>query len=735
MTLPASDITALVDGEHEDVFSVLGPHVVDLPSGRGIVVRAFLVDAESARVVPLGTGSAPRAMERLHPAGLFEAVFPDARELFPYRVEVIADGATVEIDDAYRFGSTLSDYDLHLLGEGTHENAADKLGAHPMVLDGVAGTTFAVWAPNARAVSVVGDFNRWDGRRHPMRRHPGNGIWEIFVPGAGEGVRYKFEIRSRSGEPLALKADPYAFAFEAETPRTAAIVTSLDTHRWRDAAWTSGRARRDPLHGPMSIYEVHLGSWRRVPEEGDRFLTYRELAERLGAYVRDMGFTHVELMPVMEHPFYGSWGYQVIGYFAPTRRYGTPAEFMAFVDELHRQGIGIILDWVPAHFPRDPHGLGYFDGTHLYEHADPRLREHADWGTLIFNYGRNEVANFLLGNGLFWLDRYHVDGLRVDAVASMIYLDYSRREGEWIPNEFGGRENLGALSFLRRLNEVAHRDRPGIVMAAEESTAWPMVSRPTYVGGLGFGGKWNMGWMHDVLDFMSRDPVHRKYHHDRLTFGMLYAWTENFILPLSHDEVVHGKGSLLQKMPGDDWQRFANLRALSGFMYGHPGKKLLFMGAEFGQSREWHHDRSLDWHLLDAGPYHRGMQELVRDLNRLHRTEPALHELDFDPAGFAWIDCSDWEQSVVSFVRRGREPEDVVVVACNFTPVPRFGYRVGVPGPAYYHELLNTDAAVYGGSNVGNEGGAWSTGTPWQGQPDSILVTLPPLGVLFLKPA
>jgi 1,4-alpha-glucan branching enzyme len=471
-----------------------------------------------------------------------------------------------------------------------------------------------------------------------------------------------------------------------------------------------------------------------VPEEGDRFLSYRELAERLGAYVRDMGFTHVELLPVMEHPFYGSWGYQVIGYFAPTRRYGTPDDFMTFVDELHRQGIGVILDWVPAHFPRDPHGLGYFDGTHLYEHADPRQREHADWGTLIFNYGRNEVANFLLGNALFWLDRYHVDGLRVDAVASMLYLDYSRHAGEWVPNEYGGRENLGALHFLRRLNEAAHRGRPGVVMAAEESTAWPMVSRPTYVGGLGFGLKWNMGWMHDVLDYLSRDPVHRKYHHDRLTFGMLYAWTENFVLPLSHDEVVHGKGSLLEKMPGDDWQRHANLRALYAFMYGHPGKKLLFMGAEFGQGREWHHDRSLDWHLLDAGPHHRGVQQLVRDLNRLHRTEPALHELDFDPAGFSWIDCSDWEQSVVSFVRRPRAAADCVIVVCNFTPVARRGYRVGVPRPGFYREVVNTDAGVYGGSNVGNDGGVWAEPTAWQGQPASVLLTLPPLGVLYLKP-
>ena len=735
MTLPAGEIKALVDGMHEDVFGVLGPHVIPLASGSGVVVRAFLPDADRVHVIPVGSSREPRAMERVHPAGLFEAVFADQSQAFGYRLRLTGgDGGTVVIDDPYRFPSTLSDYDRHLLAEGTHEHAADKLGAHPVVLDGVAGTTFAVWAPNARRVSVVGDFNRWDGRRHPMRGHPANGIWEIFVPGVDEGARYKFEIRSRSGEPLALKADPCAFAFEAETPRTAAVVTSLDHHRWRDAEWTRRRAHRPPHGSPMAIYEVHLGSWRRVPEQGDRMLTYGELAERLGAYVRDMGFTHVELLPVMEHPFYGSWGYQVIGYFAPTRRYGTPEEFMAFVDELHRQGIGVILDWVPAHFPRDPHGLAYFDGTHLYEHADPRLGEHTDWGTLIFNYGRHEVANFLLGNALFWLDRYHADGLRVDAVASMLYLDYSRRAGEWLPNAFGGRENLGALAFLRRLNEAAHRGRPGVVVAAEESTSWPMVSRPTYLGGLGFGFKWNMGWMHDVLDYMSREPIHRKYHHDRLTFGLLYAWTENFVLPLSHDEVVHGKGSLLAKMPGDEWQRFANLRALYGFMYGHPGKKLLFMGNEFGQSREWSHDRSLDWHLLEAGPYHRGVQSLVRDLNRLHRTEPALHELDFDPAGFAWIDCADWEQSVVSFVRRARDAADCVVVACNFTPVPRRAYRVGVPRPGFYRELVNTDAAVYGGGDVGNEGGVWAEPTPWQTQPHSILVTLPPLAVLFLKP-
>jgi 1,4-alpha-glucan branching enzyme len=735
LTLATWEIKALLQGEHENVFGVLGPHGVPTDDGPAVVVRALLPDVATARVIPLDSRRAAQDMAQHHPAGFFEAVFRGEAATFPYRLELRdAAGAVRVIEDPYRFPSTLSDYDRHLLAEGTHYLASDKLGAHPAVVDGVAGTVFAVWAPNARRISVVGDFNGWDGRWHPMRLHPSNGIWELFLPGVGEGERYKFEIRARSGEPIALKSDPFAFAFEPETPRTAAVVTSLDGYRWTDSVWHAEQAQRRPHESPMAIYEVHLGSWMRVPEEGNRFLTYQELGERLGAYARDMGFTHVELLPVMEHPFYGSWGYQVIGYFAPTRRHGTPQDFMAFVDSLHRQGIGVILDWVPAHFPRDPHGLVYFDGTHLYEHADVRLGEHADWGTLIFNYGRREVANFLLDNARFWLDRYHVDGLRVDAVASMLYLDYSRRPGEWIPNEFGGRENLEAVHFLRRLNELLYRRRPDVIVAAEESTSWPMVSRPTYLGGLGFGFKWNMGWMHDVLDYMSLDPVHRSYQHNRLTFGLMYAWTENFILPLSHDEVVHGKGSLLRKMPGDEWQRFANLRSLYGFMYGHPGKKLLFMGAELAQSDEWSHDRSLDWHLLDAGAFHRGVQNLVRDLNHLYRAERALHEQDCEPAGFQWIDGSDAQQSIVSFLRRAKNPFDVVVVACNFTPVPRHGYRIGVPRAGFYRELLNTDAAVYAGSNVGNVGGVASEAIAWQGQPHSIAVTLPPLGVLFLKP-
>jgi 1,4-alpha-glucan branching enzyme len=734
-SLPASDVEALVAGRHPDPFAVLGPHVCREDGATAVAIRAFLPGAIAAEVRPGEPGVAPREMERLHPDGIFEATFPRRAALFRYRLAVTdAPGRVREIEDPYRFPSTLSDFDRLLLGEGTHYQAYEKLGAHSTVLDGAPGVVFAAWAPNARRVSVVGDFNGWDGRRHPMRRHPGAGIWELFVPGLGEGSRYKFEILAQEGALLALKSDPFAFEFEVEEPRTASVVASLDGHPWDDGTWTAERARRNALDAPISIYEVHLGSWRRVPEEGNRFLTYRELGEALGDYVRDLGYTHVELLPIGEHPFYGSWGYQQIGAFAPTRRYGTAKDFMAFVDALHRRGIGVILDWVPAHFPRDPHGLVYFDGTHLYEHADPRRREQTDWGTLVFNYGRHEVANYLIGNALYWLGRYHLDGLRVDAVASMLYLDYSKQPGEWLPNRHGGNENLEAIAFIRQLNEVVYRYHPAAMTIAEESTSWPMVSRPTYVGGLGFGLKWNMGWMHDILDYMTHDPVHRKYHHNRLTFGLLYAWHENFVLPLSHDEMVHGKGSLHGKMPGDDWQKFAGLRALYGFMYGHPGKKHLFMGGEFGQTREWNHDASLDWHLLDRGPYHRGLQSLVRDLNRVYRAEPALHQVDFEPSGFQWMDCSDAEQSVVAFVRRARDPRDFVLVVCNFTPVPRRGYRVGVPAEGFYRELLNTDAAYYGGSNLGNAGGVRAERRPWTGRPWSLTLTLPPLGVVMLKP-
>jgi 1,4-alpha-glucan branching enzyme len=732
-TLSKATITAIVRGEHRDPFAVLGPHVLQRARQTGVAVRAFLPHADKVVVVP-GEANLPASpMTRVHPAGLFEAVFPDRVEAFAYQLDVQdAGGASHRWDDAYRFPSTLGDLDLHLLGEGTHYRPYEKLGAHLVTVDGVVGVRFAVWAPNARRVSVVGDWNAWDGRVHPMRLHPANGLWELFIPGLGVNTLYKYEVLSQTTGAV-LKTDPVAFAFEVATPPTASVVADLN-HAWDDAEWMAGRAARSSLDAPISIYEVHLGSWMRIPEEGNRALSYRELAERLGAYVTEMGYTHVEFMPVTEHPFYGSWGYQPIGLYAPTRRYGTPQDFMALVDSLHRRGIGVILDWVPAHFPNDPHGLTYFDGTHLYEHEDPRRREHPEWGTRIFNYGRNEVANYLIGSALFWLDKYHIDALRLDAVASMLYLDYARKAGEWLPNQYGGRENLEAASFLRRLNEAVYREYPGAVTIAEESTAWSQVSRPTYLGGLGFGYKWNMGWMHDLLDYMSKEPVHRKYHHNHLTFGLLYAWSENFILPLSHDEVVYGKGSLHRKMPGDDWQQFANLRAFYTFMYGHPGKKLLFMGGEFGQTNEWDHEASLDWHLLEMGPYHRGLQRLVQDLNGLYRTQPALHQVDFSPDGFQWIDCDDSDASVVSFLRRARDPEDFLVFVCNFTPVVREGYRIGVPRGGFYHERINTDGAIYGGSNVGNAGNVLAEPVPTHGQPQSLLLTLPPLATLVFRP-
>jgi 1,4-alpha-glucan branching enzyme len=628
--------------------------------------------------------------------------------------------------------SRFTDYDVYLLKQGSHTRLYEKLGAHFTGLDDVPGVYFAVWAPNAREVSVIGDFNDWDPRAHRLHAGPGDaGIWEGFIPGLQRGSLYKFHVHSRFGDFRIDKADPYAVYFEAPG-RTASVLWSLD-YEWGDGAWMQERGRRNALDAPISVYEVHLGSWRRVPDEGDRPLTYRELAERLPAYVADMGYTHVELLPVTEHPFYGSWGYQSTGYFAPTSRYGTPQDFMHLVDRLHQHGIGVILDWVPSHFPSDGHGLAYFDGTHLYEHADPRQGFHPEWNSYIFNYGRNEVRAFLLSSATFWLDRYHIDGLRVDAVASMLYLDYARREGEWIPNRYGGRENLEAIAFLQDLNRVSYGAHPDIQIIAEESTAWPGVTRPVYLGGLGFGLKWNMGWMHDTLDYFAADPVHRRYHHDRLTFSIWYAFTENFMLPLSHDEVVYGKRSLFGRMPGDDWQKAANLRALFAYMYAHPGKKLMFMGGEFGQGREWNHDASLDWHLLED-PRHEGIRRLARDVNRLYREEPALHRRDHDASGFQWIDCCDAEQSVVSFLRRAGGEEEVLVV-CNFTPVPRHNYRVGVPRPGYWRELLNSDARDYGGAGFGNLGGVASVPIPIHGQQHSISLTLPPLAVLYLKAA
>ena len=626
--------------------------------------------------------------------------------------------------------SVLSDQDVYLFNEGSHLRLYEKLGAQPAVVAGQAGTHFAVWAPDADSVSVIGDFNGWNRTTHPLRPHGGSGIWAAFVPGVGPGSTYKYHVVSRHAGYRADKADPFAFRAEVP-PRTGSMVWTLD-HDWTDAGWMAQRARRAALDAPVSIYEVHLGSWRRVPEDGNRSLTYLELAEQLPAYAAEMGFTHVELLPIMEHPFYGSWGYQTTGYFAPTSRYGTPQDLMVLVERLHQAGIGVLLDWVPSHFPTDEHGPGFFDGTHLYEHGDPRQGIHPDWNSFVFNYGRHEVRSFLLSSAMYWLDRYHADGLRVDAVASMLYLDYSRRAGEWIPNQYGGRENLDAITFLRRLNEEVYRNHPGAQTVAEESTAWPMVSRPTYVGGLGFGYKWDMGWMHDTLAYMARDPAHRKYHHNELTFRHLYAFSENFVLPLSHDEVVHGKGALLDKMPGDAWQKRANLRLLLGYQWTQPGKKLLFMGGELGQWREWNHDTSLDWHLLDD-PAHRGIQRWVRDLNTTYRAEPALYEGDCDPAGFQWIDANDADQSTLAYLRWSRSRREAVLVACNFTPLPRANRRLGVPWAGNWQEILNSDAPLYGGSGQGNLGGVATTPVAAHGQPQSLVVTLPPLSVVVFK--
>jgi 1,4-alpha-glucan branching enzyme len=632
-----------------------------------------------------------------------------------------------------RYGiSPLTDLDVYLLRQGNHFRLYEKLGAHVHVVDDTVGVSFAVWAPNARQVSLVGDFNDWDPDAHHLNaREDGSGIWEVFVPGLLQGTIYKYHIVSRYRDYRADKGDPFAFAWEAP-PGTASRVWDLD-YDWGDSEWMNRRAAANSLDAPWSIYEVHLGSWRRIPEEGDRPPGYRELAEWLPAYVSELGYTHVELLPVTEHPFYGSWGYQTTGYFAPTARYGNPGDFMHLVDSLHKNGIGVILDWVPSHLPDDLHGLRYFDGTCLFEHADPRRGYQPEWHSYVFNYGRPEVREFLISSAMFWLDKYHVDGLRVDAVASMLYLDYGRKEGEWIPNEHGGNEDLQAVSFLRGLNKAIYRDYPDVQTIAEESTAWPMVSRPVYLGGLGFGMKWNMGWMHDTLGYFSMDPIYRKYHHDQLTFSLWYGFTENFVLPFSHDEVVHGKSSLIGKMPGDDAQKFANLRALYGYMYGHPGKKLLFMGGEFAQWREWSHDRSLDWDLLQWAP-HRGIRNWLKDLNHLYRNESALFEQDFAQDGFEWIDCRNWEESTLSFIRKAKDGDDVMLVVCNFTPVARSGYRVGVPRGGWWREVLNSDAEVYGGSGHGNLGGVEAAPVGAHGRSHSVVLELPPLAVLFVKP-
>ncbi|MDH4248021.1 MAG: 1,4-alpha-glucan branching protein GlgB, partial [Deltaproteobacteria bacterium] len=681
-------ILSLVNSDCASPFGILGMHFE--PGQDRLIVRAFLPGMVGVDLVDKETGAILAPMVREHADGFFSVVVPHRKTPFAYQFQADTGVMKETLEDPYRFPPMFGELDAYYLAEGTHLDAHKKLGAHFVTLEGTKGVSFAVWAPNARRVSVVGDFNHWDGRRHPMRLHPGCGVWEIYIPGVCRGDNYKFEIRAQDGRILPLKSDPYAFRCE-HPPLTASIVEGLGNYTWGDAAWMAQRGASARIEAPISIYEVQLGSWRRVPEEGNRYLSYEELADTLVPYVKELGFTHIELLPVSEFPFNPSWGYQPINLFAPTSRFGSPDGFRAFVDRCHQEGIGVLLDWVAAHFPQDEHGLGYFDGTHLYEHSDPRKGRHSDWGTLIYNYGRREVGNFLIDNALFWLEEFHIDGLRVDAVSSMLYLDYSRKAGEWIPNEFGGNENLEAIAFLKRLNEVLYSRHGDIFTVAEESTAWPSVSRPTFMGGLGFGYKWNLGWMHDTLRYMGRDPLYRKHHSQDLTFGLLYAFNENFILPLSHDEVVHGKGSILGRIPGEKAQRVATLRAYLGLMFAYPGKKLQFMGNEFAQEREWNHDTSLDWHLL-ANPLHQGVQQVVRDLNRLYRELPALHELDNSPSGFTWLHFEDPDYNLFAFLRHGKAPGEETLVVCNFTPVDFQEYRVGVPRPGWYEELLNTDA-------------------------------------------
>ncbi len=722
--MTVAEIEAIVGGYHGDPFRILGPHRVEKPRGaQRWEVRAFLPQAESAEVA---LGDERVAMERNHPQGFFVARMDGDPRLYKLRAR-LPGGETVELEDPYRFPPLLSDFDLHLHGEGTHYETYDMLGSHLVACEGVPGVRFAVWAPNAEVVSVIGDFNAWDNRRHPMRLRTG-GIWEFFLPNLPEGANYKYHVRSRVRGYQEQKADPYATRSECP-PKTASVVWALNKHQWQDAGWMEARGKTDLLKKPMAAYEVHLASWLRGPNHDS--LSYRELAVSLVGYVKRMGYTHIELMPIMEHPFSGSWGYQVTGYFAPTARFGPPEDFMYFVDCCHREGIGVIVDWVPAHFPKDGHGLAYFDGTALYEHADPRKGEFAEWGTMVFNFGRNEVREFLIANALFWLKKYHIDGLRVDAVASMLYLDYSRQPGQWIPNQYGGNENLEAIDFLRRFNELAHKES-GAITIAEESTAFAGVSKPVYLNGLGFTMKWNMGWMHDMLHYFSEDPVHRKYHHQNITFSLLYAFTENFVLPVSHDEVVHGKRSLMGKMPGDEWQRFANVRAFLAYMYTHPGKKLLFMGSEIGQYEEWDHDSSVRWDLLTFD-FHRKLQDLARELNRLYRSNPALYEVDYHYSGFEWIDFHDVENSIIAFIRRAENPADFLLICCNFTPVVRERYELGVPESGYYEEILNTDSDLFGGSGVGNGGGVMAKTAPKWDRKHSIAITLPPLAVLVFR--
>ena len=722
--LDAGTIQAIANAAHGDPFAVLGPHEVEAGTWE---IRAMLPQA--GRVVAVGLDDEQELAEltRIHPAGFYAATVA-AKERPGYRLRIAEGDKETVVRDPYSFGSSLQDQDVERAVHNGDAGFYHVLGAQEITHGGVSGVRFAVWAPNAASLSVVGSFNNWDGRRHPMRLRRSTGVWELFIPGLALGAAYKYEIKGQGGQLVPLKADPVAFAAE-QPPATASLAVGLSKHEWRDANWIAKRAEGDQRRKPMAIYECHLGSWARVPEQGNRYLTYKELAERLVPYVKDLGFTHIELLPITEFPFDGSWGYQPVSLFAPTSRFGSADEFADFIEAIHAAEIGLILDWVPAHFPNDAHGLGNFDATHLYEHADPRQGFHQDWGTYIYNFGRSEVNGFLVSNARYWLEHYHLDGLRVDAVASMLYLDYSRKAGQWVPNRFGGNENLEAIDFLRRMNETAYQAAPGVVTIAEESTAWPGVSQPTYLGGLGFGFKWNMGWMHDTLRYMEKEPIHRRHHHHDMTFGLLYAFSENFILPISHDEVVHGKGSLIGKMPGDEWQRFANLRAYLGFMWSHPGKKLLFMGCEFAQTREWNHDTSLDWHLTDL-PLHRGIQSLIRDLNAAYKALPALHELDCEAGGFAWVIGDDRDNSVFAFVRQGTRGGDLALIVCNFTPVSRDGYRIGVPKPGFYREIVNTDAGHYGGSNVGNAGGLASEDVESHGYRQALTLTIPPLATV-----
>ncbi|MBP83305.1 MAG: 1,4-alpha-glucan branching enzyme [Verrucomicrobiales bacterium] len=723
-TTDPNEISQILDARHSDPFGFLGLH--KNPAGTGHVLRVFRPGTVKVTVVPENGDEVE--MTSLDQAGLYEYLFENKPQKFSYQLRYqFGEDLSDPQFDVYSFGPVLGEQDLHFFAEGNHRYLWDCLGAQLCEQKGVAGVSFAVWAPNAFRVSVVGDFNAWDGRVHPMRNH--NGVWEIFIPHIGGGEHYKYEIVGASGN-LCSKSDPFAF-FSQHGNQTASITFDRSQYKWSDSEWMGKRAETDLYHSPISVYEAHLGSWKRRVDEENRFLTYSEFADELIGYVLEMGYTHIELMPVAEFPFDGSWGYQVCGFFAPTSRFGNPDDFRAFVDRCHQKGIGVIVDWVPAHFPKDDHGLGCFDGTALYEHADPRQGEHTDWGTLIFNYGRNEVRNFLISNAMYWLKEFHIDGLRVDAVASMLYLDYSRKEGQWVPNRFGGRENIEAIEFLRELNKACYDENPGIMTIAEESTAFPGVSRPVDSGGLGFGFKWNMGWMNDSLSYMSHEPIHRKYHHGMATFSMIYAYHENYVLVLSHDEVVHGKGSVVQKMPGDRWQQMANLRFFFAWMFAHPGKKLLFQGLDFGQSGEWDYAQSLPWDLLEYAE-HKGIQQLVKDLNRLYTSEPALHELDHAPEGFEWIDHDDAKHSLFSFIRRDRSSEAIVVVV-NATPVPRIGYRLGVPEGGFYEEIFNSDSQVYGGSDIGSGGGIPATEHPAHDRAQSIQVDIPPLGTVLFK--